>query len=60
MSLPATWIRPEAVKSWICSTGLNREQGVTIVMVTHDPDMAAYAKRIVRFLDGLVESDEPN
>lgn len=41
-------------------TELNREQRVTIVMVTHDPDMAAYAKRIVRFLDGHVESDEPN
>jgi putative ABC transport system ATP-binding protein len=40
-------------------TGLNRDQGITIVMVTHEPDMAAYAKRIVRFLDGLVESDEP-
>ena len=41
-------------------TGLNGEQGVTIVMVTHEPDMAAYAKRIVRFRDGLVESDKPN
>jgi putative ABC transport system ATP-binding protein len=41
-------------------TGLNRDQGVTIVMVTHERDMAAYAKSIVRFLDGLVESDEPN
>jgi putative ABC transport system ATP-binding protein len=41
-------------------TGLNRNQGVTIVMVTHERDMATYAKRIVRFLDGLVESDEPN
>jgi putative ABC transport system ATP-binding protein len=41
-------------------TGLNRDQGITIVMVTHEPDMAAYAKRIVRFLDGLVESDEQN
>lgn len=41
-------------------TGLNRDQGVTIVMVTHEPDMAAYAKRIVRFVDGLVESDHPN
>lgn len=29
-------------------------------MVTHEQDMAAHAKRIVRFLDGLVESDEPN
>ena len=36
-------------------TGLNRDRGITIVMVTHEPDMAAYAKSIVRFLDGLVE-----
>jgi putative ABC transport system ATP-binding protein len=41
-------------------TGLNRDRGITIVMVTHEPDMAAYAKRVVRFLDGLVESDEQN
>ena len=41
-------------------TGLNRNQGITIVMVTHERDMAAYAKRTVRFLDGLVESDEQN
>jgi len=40
--------------------GLNREQGITIVMVTHEPDMAAYANRIVRFKDGRIESDEPN
>ena len=40
--------------------GLNQDQGITIVMVTHEPDMAAYAKRVVQFLDGLVESDEPN
>jgi putative ABC transport system ATP-binding protein len=41
-------------------TGLNRDRGITIVMVTHEPDMAAYAKRTVRFLDGLVEQDEQN
>jgi putative ABC transport system ATP-binding protein len=41
-------------------TGLNRDQGITIVMVTHEQDMAAYAKRTVRFLDGLVDSDERN
>ncbi len=41
-------------------TFLNRDQGITIIMVTHEPDMAAYAKRIVRLLDGLVESDEQN
>lgn len=36
---------------------LNNKIGITIVMVTHEPDMAAYAKRIVHFLDGLIESD---
>ncbi|MBI5602690.1 MAG: ABC transporter ATP-binding protein [Deltaproteobacteria bacterium] len=41
-------------------TGLNRDRGITIVMVTHEPDMAAYAGRMVRFLDGLVASDEQN
>ena len=39
---------------------LNRDRGITIVMVTHEPDMAAYATRIVRFVDGRVESDERN
>ena len=39
---------------------LNRDQGITIVMVTHEPDMAAYAARTIRFLDGLVESDQRN
>ncbi|RPI57803.1 MAG: ABC transporter ATP-binding protein [Acidobacteria bacterium] len=38
---------------------LNDERGITIVMVTHDAEMAAYARRIVRFVDGLVEADEP-
>lgn len=41
-------------------TSLNRDQGITIVMVTHELDMAAYAKRIVHFVDGLVESDKIN
>ena len=39
---------------------LNREQGITIVMVTHEPDMAAYAHRIVHFVDGRIDSDVPN
>jgi len=37
-------------------TTLNR-QGITVIMVTHEPDMAAYARRVVRFVDGKVESD---
>jgi len=36
---------------------LNRTQKITIVMVTHEPDMAAYADRVVHFLDGKIESD---
>jgi putative ABC transport system ATP-binding protein len=41
-------------------TSFNREQGITVVMVTHEPDMAAYAKRQIHFLDGMVESDAQN
>ncbi|MDO8376881.1 MAG: ABC transporter ATP-binding protein, partial [Aquabacterium sp.] len=37
--------------------GLNRDRGITVLMVTHEPDMAAYARRVVRFVDGLIESD---
>ena len=36
---------------------LNRDRGITVLMVTHEPDMAAYARRVVRFVDGRVESD---
>ena len=39
---------------------LNRDQGITVLMVTHEADMAAYARRIVRFVDGVVDSDAPN
>jgi len=38
-------------------TAFNRHQGITIVMVTHEPDMAAYAKRAVHFWDGLIDND---
>jgi putative ABC transport system ATP-binding protein len=39
---------------------LNTDQGITVLMVTHEAEMAAYARRIVRFVDGVVESDERN
>lgn len=39
-------------------TGLNREAGITVLMVTHEPDMAAHARTVVRFRDGLVEGIE--
>ncbi len=39
---------------------LNDERGITVLMVTHEPDMAAYAKRIVRCVDGRIASDVRN
>ena len=39
-------------------SGLNRDSGITVIMVTHEPDMAAFARTIVHFKDGLVERVE--
>jgi putative ABC transport system ATP-binding protein len=39
--------------------GLNRQRGVTIVLVTHEPDIAAYARRLVLFRDGTIIADQP-
>jgi putative ABC transport system ATP-binding protein len=41
-------------------TSLNEERGITIAMVTHEPDIAAWTRRVVRFRDGNIESDEAN
>jgi putative ABC transport system ATP-binding protein len=41
-------------------TALNRDEGITVVMITHEPDMAAYAKRQIHFRDGLIVVDEHN
>ena len=40
--------------------GLNVNHGITVLMVTHEADMAAYAKRIVHFVDGVVDNDTRN
>ena len=37
---------------------LNRDSGTTIILVTHESDIAAFSKRIIRFIDGHVISDE--
>ncbi|NIJ32967.1 ATP-binding cassette domain-containing protein [Sphingomonas oligoaromativorans] len=39
-------------------TRLNQESGITVLMVTHEAEMAAYARTIVHFRDGLVETIE--
>jgi putative ABC transport system ATP-binding protein len=39
---------------------LNRTRGITVVMVTHEPDIARWARRIIQFRDGLIERDAPN
>jgi len=37
---------------------LNTESGITIILITHEADIASYSRRIIRFLDGRVVSDE--
>jgi putative ABC transport system ATP-binding protein len=36
---------------------LNREMGITLVLVTHEPDIAEYANRVIVFKDGKIKSD---
>jgi putative ABC transport system ATP-binding protein len=50
--------RSHEIMELICQ--LNRERGITVLMVTHEADVAAYADRIVHFVDGRVESDRRN
>ena len=50
--------RSREIMELLCS--FNREQGVTVVMVTHEADMALYAKRTIRFLDGVIDAEEHN
>ncbi len=37
--------------------GLNETRGLTVIMVTHEPDMAEFARRTIRFVDGRIDSD---
>jgi putative ABC transport system ATP-binding protein len=40
-------------------TTFNRERNLTVLMVTHEPDMAVYARRQIHFLDGLIVGEPP-
>ncbi len=51
-------IRRNLLRSFLTILGI--VIGITVLMVTHESDMAAYAKRIVRFVDGVVASDARN
>jgi putative ABC transport system ATP-binding protein len=39
---------------------LNRERGITVLLVTHEAEMAGYARRVIHFVDGLVDRDHWN
>jgi putative ABC transport system ATP-binding protein len=39
-------------------TRLNRDSGITVIIVTHEPDIAAFSRRVVRFRDGKMISDD--
>jgi putative ABC transport system ATP-binding protein len=46
--------RSKEVMELLCR--LNRDRHLTVAMVTHEPDMAAYADRVIHFLDGHIVS----
>ena len=48
--------RSEEIMDILCR--LNTEQGITVIMVTHEPAMAEYANRHIIFKDGLIEQDD--
>jgi putative ABC transport system ATP-binding protein len=47
--------RSQEIMELLCR--LNRERNLTVAMVTHEPEMAAYASRTIHFRDGLIHSD---
>ena len=38
---------------------LNRERGLTVIFVTHEPEIAYHTRRIIHLRDGLITTDEP-
>ena len=57
MNPPVTSTVHEARRLWNCSTDFNRRRGITILMVTHEADMAAYAGRRIQFHDGRIDTE---
>ena len=53
----ATWTRRRAPRSSTSSSSLHRRHGTTLILVTHDPALAAHAQRIVELRDGRVVGD---
>jgi putative ABC transport system ATP-binding protein len=51
-------VTSQEIMDLICA--FNRELGITVLMVTHENDIAAHANRVIRFIDGMVESDGLN
>ncbi|MFC2030987.1 ABC transporter ATP-binding protein [Chloroflexota bacterium] len=43
----------------LCIFDQLNQKGITIIFVTHDPEIAAYSKRVIHILDGLIEKDVP-
>jgi len=39
-------------------TKLNAESNITIILITHEPDIAEYSRRIIKFRDGCIMTDE--
>ena len=56
MNRPAIWIRKRAKKLWRCLK-ICTQRGNTIILVTHERDIATHARRTVHLRDGLIETD---
>ena len=53
------WIREPRVEVMEIFQRLNRERNLTIIVVTHEHDIAQYAARIIQFRDGRMHRDVP-
>ena len=54
-----TAMTPTSSEIMALFTELNQRDGITIVLVTHEADIAGYAQRLVRLTDGIIVYDGP-